>query len=112
VLFCVSSELKLKAIELRRQALVLGLEKSNLFGTSLNVLTAIEDSLLKLGDFSLVNFDLFDVLAFDEGLLTLDLFVFPFQTHYFKAEVVELLLHFLAFDEFFTQLGHSFISLE
>lgn len=68
--------------------------------------------MFELGDFSFVILDFFDVLSFNEGLLALNFFIFSFKSDNFKAEVVKLFFHFLAFDQLLTQFGHSFIPLK
>lgn len=68
--------------------------------------------MLKLSDLYLVLLDFLDVLSLNQGLLTLNLFVLSLQFDDVQAEVVEFLLHFLAFLKLFAQLRNSLILLQ
>lgn len=104
--------LSLKPFDFRRQALILCLQERHFLGSRFDVFPAIEYSLLKLSDLYLVLLDFLDVLSLNQGLLTLNLFVLSLQFDDVQAEVVEFLLHFLAFLKLFAQLRNSLILLQ
>lgn len=72
----------------------------------------VEDGLLQLCNSALVGLDLQQVFAFDLRLLAFQFLVLPLELDDLEAEVIELLLHFLAVLQLLAQLCHGLVLFE